>query len=205
DELRAAGRRAAAVVMIAPARRAELPALRAAGFAAHLIRPVRSASLARVIALAVGDVDAARRRETAPEADDGEVLLVDDNEINALLGRAALEHAGHRVRVEADAASALAAIEAARAAGHPFAAVVMDLHMPGLDGFEAIRALRAAEPAEGPRARVVALTADSTPAAAERAIAAGADAAMVKPLDRDRLARLLAGGDPDDASHRRSA
>ncbi|NLH80228.1 MAG: hypothetical protein GX458_05210, partial [Phyllobacteriaceae bacterium] len=60
DELRAAGRRAAAVVMIAPARRAELPALRAAGFAAHLIRPVRSASLARVIALAVGDVEAAR-------------------------------------------------------------------------------------------------------------------------------------------------
>ena len=135
-------------------------------------------------------------RSQAPSpARDREVLLVDDNEINALLGRAALEHAGHRVRVEADATAALAAIEAARAAGHPFAAVLMDLHMPGLDGFEAIRALRAAEPVDGPRARVVALTADSTPAAAERAIAAGADAAMVKPLDRDRLARLLADDD----------
>jgi signal transduction histidine kinase/DNA-binding NarL/FixJ family response regulator len=197
--LRATGVMAPAVVLIPPDRRAELPALRAAGFAAHLVRPVRAASLARVVALAVG------ASPVGPTAAPADVLLVDDNEINALLGRAAVEHAGHRVVVEHDGAAGLAAIEAARAAGHPFAAVLMDLHMPGLDGFAAIRALRAAEPAEGPRARVVALTADTTPTAAAAALAAGADATMVKPIDRDRLARLLAEAPRPGADGRLSA
>lgn len=191
--VRAQGIAAPAVVLIPPGARAELPALRAAGFAAHLVRPVRPASLARVVALAAGEppetTEASQPRPTPPAAD---VLLVDDNEINALLGRAALEHAGHRVVVEHDGEAGLAAIEAARAAGRPFVAVLMDLHMPGLDGFAAIRALRAAEPAEGPRARVIALTADTTETAASAATAAGADATMVKPIDRDRLDRLLA-------------
>ncbi|MCE1235307.1 MAG: ATP-binding protein [Hyphomicrobiales bacterium] len=194
--LRAAGVEAPAVILITPLRRAALPALRAAGFAAHLVRPVRPASLARVVALAAGrsaEPPALAPSPPPPTAADGcDVLLVDDNEINALLGRAALEHAGHRVRVETDGASALAAIEAAQTAGRPFAAVLMDLHMPGLDGFSAIRALRAAEPPGVAPTLVVALTADATPQAAERAEAAGADAVMVKPIDRDRLARLLA-------------
>lgn len=151
---------------------------------------MRPASLARVVALVAGQTR--DETATAPAVIAADVLLVDDNEINALLGRAALEHAGHRVHVESDGEAALAAIEAARAEGRPYAAVLMDLHMPGLDGFTAIRALRAGEPAEGPRALVIALTADATPSASERALAAGADAAMVKPIDRDRLARLLA-------------
>lgn len=194
--LRALGVEAPAVILITPLRRAALPALRAAGFAAHLVRPVRPASLARVVALAAGRSGeppaAAPVRPLAPAGDGCDVLLVDDNDINALLGRAALEHAGHRVRVETDGAAALAAVEAAQAAGRPFAAILMDLHMPGLDGFSAIRALRAAEPPNAAPALVVALTADATPQAAERAQAAGADAVMVKPIDRDRLARLLA-------------
>lgn len=191
--VRTRGIAAPAVVLIPPGARAELPALRDAGFAAHLVRPVRPASLARVVALATGGATetagASPARAVFPAAD---VLLVDDNEINALLGRAALEHAGHRVVVEHDGEAGLAAIEAARAAGRPFAAVLMDLHMPGLDGFAAIRALRAAEPTAGPRARVIALTADTTETAAIAATAAGADATMVKPIDRDRLDRLLA-------------
>lgn len=200
-ELRAGGRSAPAVVLIPPSERGDLPALRAAGFAAHLIRPVRPASLARVVALAA-EVEAKPADDVAPPAPVGaRVLLVDDNEINALLGRAALEHAGHPVAVAADGEEALAAIEAARAEGRPFAAVLMDLHMPGLDGFAAIRALRAAEPPQGPRALVVALTADATPEAAERARICGADAVLVKPIDRDRLAeRLAATEDPTGAA-----
>ena len=194
--LRGAGIEAPAIVMVTPSARADLPRLRAAGFAAHLIRPVRPASLARVVALAVGrDRPSAEVSVTPADAartDGADVLLVDDNEINVLLGRAALEHAGHRVDVETDGAAALAAVDAARRAGRPYAAVLMDLHMPGLDGFEAIRALRAGEAARDPRTVVVALTADTTPEAADRAAAAGADATMVKPIDRDRLARLLA-------------
>lgn len=191
EDLRASGIAAPAVVMVPPSGRSALPGLRAAGFAAHLVRPVRAASLVRVVALAVEDRGRAAVRPSAPPASGFDVLLVDDNEINALLGRAALEHAGHRVTVAGEGAAAVDCAERARAEGHPFDVVLMDLHMPGLDGFAAIRALRAAEPEEGPRALVVALTADATPAAAERAAAAGADATMVKPIDRDRLAALF--------------
>jgi CheY-like chemotaxis protein len=81
----------------------------------------------------------------------------------------------------------------------------MDLHMPGLDGFSAIRALRAAEPADGPRPVIVALTADATPAAAARASEAGADATMIKPIDRARLAELLAASTISTTSSRLSA
>lgn len=194
DEWRALGSTAPAVVLIPPGERNALPALRAAGFAAHLIRPIRPASLARVVALAAERGEAPRAPSLeAPEPTGGlRVLLVDDNEINALLGRAALEHDGHGVAVVEDGLAALDAIAAAREAGQPFAAVLMDLHMPGLDGFTAIRELRAGEPAEAPRALVVAVTADATPSAAERALACGADAVLVKPIDRDRLATILA-------------
>ncbi len=195
DEWRALGSTAPAVVLIPPGERNALPALRAAGFAAHLIRPIRPASLARVVALAAerGTAPPARALVEAAAPTGGlRVLLVDDNEINALLGRAALEHDGHGVAVVEDGLAALDAIAAAREAGQPFAAVLMDLHMPGLDGFTAIRELRAGEPAEAPRALVVAVTADATPSAAERALACGADAVLVKPIDRDRLAAILA-------------
>lgn len=194
-EWRALGSTAPAVVLIPPGERNALPALREAGFAAHLIRPIRPASLARVVALAAerGEAPPARALVEAAEPTDGlRVLLVDDNEINALLGRAALEHDGHGVMVVEDGLAALDAIAAAREAGRPFAAVLMDLHMPGLDGFTAIRELRAREPAEAPRALVVAVTADATPSAAERALACGADAVLVKPIDRGHLAAILA-------------
>lgn len=198
-----------AVCLVAPTRRSDLPRLRAAGFSGHLVKPVRAASLARVLAALVEApfaLDGAEERsaddvatptagpETACPA--SRVLLVDDNEINTLLGCAVLEHLGHSVIAVHDGAEALAAVDAAREAGTPFAAVLMDLHMPGLDGFSAIRALRAAEPVDGPRPVIVALTADATPAAAARASEAGADATMIKPIDRARLADLLADVEP---------
>lgn len=191
-DLRARGGTAPAVVLIPPAARGSLPSLRSGGFSAHLIRPVRPASLARVVALAARDTAAtATVSMSSPLGSGLRVLLVDDNEINALLGRAALEHAGHDVEVAVDGESALADAEAARAEGNPYSVILMDLHMPGLDGFSAIRALRAAETPFEPRALVLAVTADATPEAAERARACGADAVLVKPIDRDRLAKIV--------------
>jgi CheY-like chemotaxis protein len=177
-----------AVVALRPLDRAVLPDLRAAGFDGHLIEPIRTSSLVHTVlgpgtpaALTGTVVEAPRRLD---------VLLVDDNEINALLGRTLLEHAGHRVRVAADGRSALAAAAAARDGGRPFDVVLMDLHMPDFDGFAAIEALVAGR--GGDRApRIVAVTADATAVAAERAIACGADSVLTKPIDRRRLGRLL--------------
>ena len=187
-----------AVVLIAPTDRARLADLRRAGFAAHLVKPVRAASLARVVvALGSGeglDDPAPVARAASPRVAAGlDLLLADDNEINALLGRALLENLGHRATVVGDGAAAVAAVAEARDRGRPFAGVLMDLHMPGMDGFAAIRALRLAETGDAPRLGIVALTADGTAAAAMRARAAGADAVLVKPIERDRLAAVLAG------------
>ena len=187
-----------AVVLITPTDRARLAEWRRAGFAGHLIKPVRAASLARVVAaLGAGEgleepAAAAGAPRTAPTGG-LDLLLADDNEINALLGRALLENLGHRATVVADGAAAVAAVAEARDRGRPFAGVLMDLHMPGMDGFSAIRALRLAEVGDDHRLGIVALTADGTAAAAMRARAAGADAVLVKPIERERLAVLLTG------------
>lgn len=201
DALAALRRTAAAgsaVVMVDPTDRGRLAEWRRAGFAGHLVKPVRAASLVRVVValgsgegLAEGGAEATEGPAPAPTAG-LDLLLADDNEINALLGRALLEHLGHRVTVVADGAAAVEEVAAARARGRPFAAVLMDLHMPGMDGFAAIRALRLAETGETPRLTILALTADGTAAAALRARACGADATLVKPIERDRLAALLA-------------
>ena len=87
-----------------------------------------------------------------------EVLLAEDNEINALLVRAVLEGLGHTVTEVRDGAAAVAAV---KQRGGRFAAILIDLHMPGLDGIAAAREIRAFERRSGaPRAAILALTAD---------------------------------------------
>ena len=71
----------------------------------------------------------------------------------------------------------------------------MDVHMPQLDGIEATRRIRAAEQAAGGgRTPIVALTANAFSDDRETCLAAGMDAFLTKPLDRERLAELLAQG-----------
>ena len=125
------------------------------------------------------------------------ILVAEDNEINALLARALLTRLGHRPTIARDGAAALAAWRAARAAGEPFGLILMDVHMPGSDGIEATRLIRAAEAASrGPRTAIIALTANAFDEDREACIAAGMDAFLTKPLDRERLAAALAGRPP---------
>ena len=69
----------------------------------------------------------------------------------------------------------------------------MDVRMPELDGIEATRRIRDAE-AGGTRTPIVALTANAFNEDQEACLAAGMDAFLTKPLDRERLAELLAPG-----------
>jgi CheY-like chemotaxis protein len=70
----------------------------------------------------------------------------------------------------------------------------MDVHMPQVDGLEAARRIRAAEAGrDGPRTRIIALTANALAEDRESCLAAGMDGFLTKPLDRERLAQLLAG------------
>jgi PAS domain S-box-containing protein len=190
------------IVLITPAERHELPALQAAGFTGYLVKPIRVASLAAQLgaqsfgAVPDGFDRAGSSRDRAatagPIAAGGlAILIAEDNEINALLARALLTRLGHRPTVVANGAAALEAWAAARVAGTPFDLVLMDVHMPASDGIEATLRIRAAE-AQGPRTPIVALTADALSQDRDACLAAGMDGLLIKPLDRERLAEVLA-------------
>jgi CheY-like chemotaxis protein/anti-sigma regulatory factor (Ser/Thr protein kinase) len=112
------------------------------------------------------------------------VLVVDDNLVNQEFAAETLRRLGHRVEV---ASSGEEAVEIA--ARNSFDTVLMDLQMPGIDGYETTRRLRAME--NGKRTRIVALTAHGSAEDRERCFAAGMDEVMVKPVQREKLTASL--------------
>ena len=92
-----------------------------------------------------------------------------------------------------DGAAALDAWRTANRDGAAFDLVLMDMHMPGVDGLEAARRIRTTETTDSlPRTPIIALTANAFAEDREACLAAGMDSFLVKPLDRERLAAALA-------------
>jgi PAS domain S-box-containing protein len=186
------------IVLVTPAMRHELTALKDSGFTGYLIKPVRAASLAARFAPddAFDHGPISEHIETpsiAPETEGLLILVAEDNEINALLARALLAKLGHHPVVVDSGSAAIECWQAARAAGRPFDRVLMDLQMPGMDGLEATRRIRSIEAEEqSAHTPIVALTANASAEDREACLAAGMDAFVVKPLDRERLAAALA-------------
>ena len=121
--------------------------------------------------------------------------MAEDNEINALLTRVLLTRLGHRPTITSHGEAAVESWAAARAAGQPYDLVLMDVQMPGMDGFEAARRIRVAEAAaaaDDRPVRMLALTANAQIEDREACVAAGMDGLLVKPLDRERLREALA-------------
>ncbi|WP_296595472.1 ATP-binding protein [Phenylobacterium sp.] len=117
----------------------------------------------------------------APKASAARVLLVDDHPMNRELGQALLTLAGFEVATAEDGAQA---VEAAAAGG--FDAVLMDVHMPRMDGLAATRAIRALGGAAG-RVPIVALTADVRTDQVTQCREAGMDDYVAKPIHREEL------------------
>jgi PAS domain S-box-containing protein len=136
--------------------------------------------------------DAPAASDTAgndPRLHDVRVLLVEDNSVNMMIGVALLDHWGARVTEAADGAQALAAVERAAAAGQPFQVVLMDLQMPGMSGYQATEALR--RQYDAVQLPVIALTAAALVSERERALAAGMNGFLTKPIDPQNLHRAL--------------
>ncbi len=119
------------------------------------------------------------------------VLVAEDNDINALLTRTLLEHTGHKVRLARNGVEAVAAIEA-DAAGE-IDLVLMDLHMPGMDGFEATARIRALDTVHA-ALPIIALTANAMAEDRQACLDAAMDDYPPSPSPPTRSPRRLPPG-----------
>lgn len=111
----------------------------------------------------------------------GHILVAEDNPTNQLIVAAVLRRAGHAVDLAGDGAEAVSVLLASGAD-----LVLMDVRMPGLDGFEAARAIRAlGDPWSG--VPIIALTADSLPETRQACLAAGMNDHVAKPINPPSL------------------
>jgi CheY-like chemotaxis protein len=119
----------------------------------------------------------------------GCVLLVDDNEINRIVGEAMLRSIGFDVELASDGVEALEVLSKHHS---EFVAVLLDIQMPKLDGFMTTRVLRQSEAAYGwARLPVIAATALGMAEDHERCRQAGMDAHLRKPLQLDELLKTI--------------
>jgi signal transduction histidine kinase/CheY-like chemotaxis protein len=114
------------------------------------------------------------------------VLLAEDNAVNQKIAMRVLEKHGYHVTVAADGRQALAALDRAS-----FDVVLMDVQMPGMDGFECTAAIRDHERETGNHMPIIAMTAHAMPGDRERCIAAGMDSYIAKPIKAAELIALL--------------
>ncbi len=113
------------------------------------------------------------------------VLVVDDNAINVRVTRGLVERAGFRVVTANNGREALEAVQR-----EAFGLVLMDCHMPEMDGFEATRQLRAGDSTRS--LPVVAVTASALETERAACLAAGMNDCLTKPLSAVELKRVLA-------------
>jgi PAS domain S-box-containing protein len=187
-----------AIVLLKPADRAQLASHLKAGAEGYLIRPVREESVVSVI---LSNEVAAPSKVLPQVADDvkagkqdlPQVLLAEDNDINAALVIAALRRHGIAVERAVNGSEAVEKFAERTAAGNPFPCVLMDMHMPVMDGPEAVQRIRSLEAANPQSARAVihALTADEQGQTREQAERAGIDGFLVKPFDPARLVEIV--------------
>jgi PAS domain S-box-containing protein len=118
------------------------------------------------------------------------VLLVEDNPVNMLIAVALLEQWGVKVAQAVDGAMAVDSVRHAAEAGRLYDLILMDIHMPVMSGYEAVRVLR--EEFDADTLPVVALTAAALVSERDEALAAGMNDFLTKPIDSRKLQIALA-------------
>lgn len=164
---------------------------RAAGIDGFVAKPLFRSTLYRALS-AVADGPSASSEASAPEADlaGRHVLLAEDNELNWEVARELLGALGLELTWAENGREAVDAF----ASSEPgtFDAVLMDIRMPEMDGYQATRAIRALPRPDAATVPVIAMTADAFSEDIERARDAGMDAHVAKPIDLRELVRTLA-------------
>lgn len=173
------------------------------GVATYLIKPIRESSLLDAIMTSLGasvsdhPQDAPLPVTSVPKGSRRtwklrlRILLAEDNLINQRLAMALLRKQGHQVVVVGNGREALTALGGSR-----FDAVLMDVQMPEMDGFETTAAIRAREEGTGIHTPIIAMTAHALKGDRDRCLAAGMDAYLSKPLRMEDLFEVLEGLTP---------
>jgi CheY-like chemotaxis protein len=165
---------------------------------AYLTKPVRQAQLYDTLSIVMG----------APETeDDGEeestmvtahslkevqaqsrlrVLLAEDNEVNQKVAVRTLEKLGYRTDVADDGEEAVEAVSRT-----DYAAIVMDVQMPKMDGYEATAEIRRREREHGGHIPIIAMTANALQGDREKALEAGMDDYVAKPVRAEEFGEVL--------------
>ena len=161
-----------------------------AGVAATVRKPVRRQALLDALCAALAIMPRALASpKPAPRAPfpgtRGRILIVEDNPVNQRVARRFVERLGFLTDLASNGEEAVAAVGREK-----YSAILMDCHMPGMDGYEACHRIRAFEGAAG-RTPIIAMTAYVFEEDRAKCLAAGMDDYISKPLDFGRLDAIL--------------
>ena len=151
--------------------------------AGYLTKPLKQSELFETIAAALGEPDQGGEGPAPADATAPcpprklRVLLAEDNPVNQRLVVKLMEKRGHTVVVTGNGKEAIAALE-----GGQFHAVLMDVQMPEMGGFEAAKLIREREKSTGVHMPIIAMTAHALKGDRERCLEAGMDGYVSKPI-----------------------
>jgi len=167
--------------------------LRKAGIRRFLTKPVKASDLLVTVVGSLGintrtpfeHLMVEARKEEKPQST-LKFLLADDNKVNQMVAKNLLEKCGHIVDVVGDGKQAVEAYEKGA-----YDAVLMDIQMPEMNGYEATAAIRELEEISGNHTPIIALTANAMKGDREKCIDAGMDDYVTKPIKLDDLKEVL--------------
>jgi signal transduction histidine kinase/ligand-binding sensor domain-containing protein/CheY-like chemotaxis protein len=155
-----------------------------------LLRPIRPSRLAAAVREALGSPASRHRQAPVPKsvpAASPAILVVEDDPVSRHLLHVFLDSIGYAADTADSGEAALEALEARH-----YDLLLLDIQMPGMDGFELARRVRARFGVEG-QPRLVAVTASAMEGDRERCLAAGMDAYLSKPVRPEQLAAVVVG------------
>jgi two-component system, sensor histidine kinase and response regulator len=184
--------------------REDAEAVKQASIAAYLTKPVRQSHLYDAIATVMSTPEGSvpekeaqaitrpriKARRAAARA---RVLVAEDNPVNQKVAVMMLESLGYRADVAGDGLEALEAL-----ARVPYAAVLMDVQMPEMDGYEATAEARRREERVERRTPIIAMTANAMEGDRDKALEAGMDDYIPKPVKRNELETVLVRWVPEE-------
>jgi CheY-like chemotaxis protein len=165
---------------------------REAGVTAFCSKPLFMSELRSVLAkpfMTTQERPEQKQQEAASDFSGKRVLLAEDNELNQMIAEAILTENGFRVEIVGDGAEAVQKVKAAPAGYYD--AILMDIQMPNMDGYEASKQIRALEDKQKAAVPIVAVTANAFEEDRKNALEAGMNGHLAKPYDIPAMLETL--------------